>query len=216
MPLRLLTKAPVLQTAAASAIAGLVAGVSVALREASLEASYVTGGLAIVTALGYVLLLLAVNNPIQRAREDELRRLERHGRRLAIYDHETGLYAHWYFTLRLEEEVARAKRHGEAFALLLVESLRGRLDEETERLLIERLRNGFRGTDLVAHIGNLRFVILLATTDAVGANIVYQRMVREAMPCPVQIGLALFPDDGVDWRSLIDAAETKAQPAAAA
>ena len=216
MLLRYLTKAPVLQSAAALAVGGLVAGASILLHLLVLTDVYATAGLAVTGGFGYAVLLFVVNNPLQSAREEELRRLERHGRRLAIYDRETGLYAHWYFTLRLEEEIVRAKRHGENFALLLVESLRGRLDEDTERLLVERLRNGFRGTDLVAHIGNLRFVILLASTDAVGANVVFQRMVREEMPCPVQIGLALFPDDGIDWRSLLDAAEAKAQPSAAA
>jgi GGDEF domain-containing protein len=206
----------VLQVASAAAVAGLVAGASFGLGRAGVVGGSATAGVAVAAALGYVLLLFLVNNPFQRAREEELRRLERHGRRLAIYDRETGLYAHWYFTLRLEEEIARARRDGEGFALLLVESLRGRLDEDTERLLIERLRNGFRGTDLVAHIGNLRFVVLLASTDSVGANVVYQRMAREAMPCPVQIGLALFPDDGVDWRSLIEAAERTVQPSATA
>ena len=61
-----------------------------------------------------------------------LRGLVDQGRQLAIYDRETGFYAYWYFSLRLQEEIARSDRHKEPFLLLLVEAARARISPEME------------------------------------------------------------------------------------
>jgi GGDEF domain-containing protein len=168
---------------------------------------------AAVGMLGYTAVLLIVTQPMQRVRESELRRLEHHGRRLVIYDRETGLYAYWYFVLRLEEEVARARRYGQPFGILLVEASRARLSRADEGGLVETLRSSFRVTDMVCHMGNLRFLVLLSNTDADGVRIVHERLGERLAAGGTELGRAVFPDDGVDLAALVRSAEAAAKAA---
>ncbi len=143
----------------------------------------------------------------RQVRDVHLWRLRRLGERMAIYDRETGLYAYWYINLRIQEEMARASRHEQPFVLLLVESARGQLGTEEEELLLKTMTEGFRSTDLVAHLGNLRFVTLLPNTGVDGGKEVCQRLRKEFGALEVHIGLSLYPDDGADWQSLLKAAQ---------
>ena len=143
----------------------------------------------------------------RQVRDAHLQRLRQIGERMAIYDRETGLYAYWYFSLRLRDEMARARRHEQPFVLLLVESARGQLDSKEEELLLRTIGEGFRSTDLVAHMGNLRFVMLLPNTGADGGTEVCGRLRKEFGTLEVHIGLSSYPDDGADWESLLRAAQ---------
>ena len=127
------------------------------------------------------------------------------GERLAIYDRETGLFAYWYFSLRLEEEVARCARYGQTFSLLLLEAQTGRLMPDDESALFRHMSDSFRNSDLVAHLGNLRFVVLLANTDAQGAVVVKEHLTTDEKLGNLTLGVASFPEDGETCEALLAA-----------
>jgi len=138
-------------------------------------------------------------------RHDGLRRLREMGERLAIYDRETGLFAYWYFSLRLEEEVARCSRYGQTFSLLLLEAETGRWAAGDESALFRYMAESFRNCDLVAHLGNLRFIVLLASTDAQGAMVVREHLLADEELGNLTVGLASFPADGESCEALLTA-----------
>lgn len=152
-----------------------------------------------------VLVLIDRVETSRQRRFESMARVRDFGQRLVIYDRETGFYADWYFRLRLQEELARSRRFGHPCALILAESTKGRLGRDKEADLFKSIMRSFRATDIVAHMGNLRFAILLTNTSREGAEIARDRL---ALTCGggVDVGFACFPEDGDDWRSLVEVA----------
>lgn len=155
--------------------------------------------------VGILILIDRVEYARQR-RYEGMSRIRDFGQRLVIYDRETGFYADWYFRLRLQEELARSRRFTQSCALLLAESTRGRLGRERESELFKSILKSFRATDLIAHMGSLRFAVLLTHTSREGATIARDRLTSNVPEGMLQIGVACFPEDGEDWRSLVAAA----------
>ncbi len=152
--------------------------------------------------------VLRITAGSQRRRDDRtegLRRLREMGERLAIYDRETGLYAYWYFSLRLKEEVDRCARYGQGFSILLLEAQTGRLAPDEESALFQHMSDKFRNSDLVAHLGNLRFIVLLASTDAQGATVVIDHLTTDENLSDLTVGVASFPADGDTCEALLAA-----------
>ena len=198
------------------------AGLTVAALAVSLIAAFATRdvisvwwAIALIAASGGSvagLLYLTDRSDRERAsRDDELGSIRDQGKRLAIYDRGTGLYAYWYFNLRLQEEITRSGRYGQPFALLLVEAARGRLDRDEEGRLFWSMVTLFRESDLVAHLGNLRFVVLLLGTDAEGAQVVRKRLLKNRSLRGVSIGLASYPEGAANVRTLLVAAGAPAE-----
>lgn len=135
----------------------------------------------------------------------EVQKIAAQGRRLAIYDRATGLYAYWYLELRATEELSRAHRHERpAFIISLWAS-----SKEAEQEMVKRLKEGLRESDLAAYLNNGHFVILLTETDGRGALRVLGRLlhgVEQAVSC----GLARAPDDGETFDDLLEAAKARA------
>jgi GGDEF domain-containing protein len=143
---------------------------------------------------------------VRQRRIEGLRRVRNFGERLVIYDRETAFCADWYFRLRLQEELLRSQRFGNTCALLLVEATQGRLSPEREKELFDSMSSAFRETDLVAHLGSLRFVVLLPNIDADNAALARQRLLEKLPAGEVEAGIATYPADGSDWRELLTAA----------
>lgn len=186
-------------------VAGTAIAVAAALATRSLGAP--SAAMVLIAAIGgslaVLLLLVDRSEARQLARESSLRRIRQYGERLAIYDRETGLYAYWYFSLRLEEEMERARRYSQPLALILIESTAGRLAPDDEEHLFSALIETFRTSDIVAHLGNLRFVALLTNTNASGASVAVQRLGRAIAPHDAHIGMSAYPSDGDEWESLL-------------
>ena len=160
-----------------------------------------------ILGLGWTILLLyGTAAALRQRRYEGLRRARGFAERLVIYDRETGFYADWYFRLRLQEELVRSQRFGQACSLLLVESTKGRLTAEGEKELFDTMAIAFRETDLVAHLGSLRFVVLLPNTSAEGAELARNRLLELLPGGEVEAGMASYPDHGNDWRDLLAAA----------
>ena len=157
--------------------------------------------------------VLRITTGARRRRDDRhegLRRLREMGERLAIYDRETGLFAYWYFSLRLEEEVSRCARYGQTFSLLLLDARTGRWSPEDESALFQHMSVSLRNCDLVAHLGNLRFIVLLANTDATGALVVREHLTANERLGDLTVGFASFPGDGESSEALLTAAGASA------
>ena len=134
----------------------------------------------------------------------EVQEIASQGRRLAIYDRATGLYAYWYLQLRATEEISRSQRHGRAvFCVSIWAPTPASI--ETMR---ERLKTGLRDHDLAAYLNNGHFVALLTETDTAGATIVLKRLIAGA-EAGVSGGLAWFPEDGATFDDILECAKAR-------
>ena len=191
----------------AALLAGMIVGLVAGLATHSLQ--NLPGTILIIAssaiASAWVLRITAGARRRRDDRTEGLRRLREMGERLAIYDRETGLFAYWYFSLRLKEEVARCARYGHDFSLLLLEAQTGRLAPDEESALFQHMSDRFRNSDLVAHLGNLRFIVLLASTDAQGAAVVREHLTTDENLNELTVGIASFPADGDTCEALLTA-----------
>jgi GGDEF domain-containing protein len=173
------------------------------------------------SALGIAVAMVALAGVVEAVRYlvgrreskvvQSLGRVSEYRQRVSIYDHDSGLYADWYLGLRLHEEVARSRRYGQPLSLLLIEDSEGYLGETVKRLLFQALNACVRNTDIVAHLTDKRFAVMLTETDRGGAAVVAERM-RESLPLrTIEVGMASFPEDGRDAASLLSAAGASAQ-----
>jgi GGDEF domain-containing protein len=142
---------------------------------------------------------------------DEVKAIASQGRRLAIYDRETQLYAYWYLQLRAEEEISRGKRNGRGVICLSMWAPNPPLIDA----LCGRLRAGLRNHDLAAYLNNGHFVALLTETDAAGAQIVMDRLLA-SLDAGVTGGIACFPEDATTFDELLECAKARAASPASA
>jgi GGDEF domain-containing protein len=177
--------------AAAAAIAhGALVGAPLA---AALGAATVT---AIVIALGLERLPSTAKNSLigKIAQQADI------GRKLAIYERQTGLFALWYLALRCEEECKRASRYEHALTVLLIEPARNSSAWDVNEELVSWLRSQLRATDLAGYLGNGRYVVLMPETALAHARRVSKRVLREVASS--EAGLACYPDDGATFDEL--------------
>ena len=150
-------------------------------------------------ALDYRRVSTADDEKLQRAAE-----YAETGRRLAIYERETGLLAHWYVTLRGKEECERAARYRRPMALLLVEIAAASDPKTMQEQLPQWLRQRFRGVDIIGYLGNGRYVVLMPETDLTPARQAASRLLGGLDG--VDVGLSGLPVDGTTFEELYAAA----------
>lgn len=124
------------------------------------------------------------------------------GRRLAIYDRDSGLFAHWYMSLRGQEECARAARYDRKLGLLMIEPRTATAAEEwaLKSEIGRWMQTELRATDIPGYLGNSRYVVLAPEADAMAIERLIGRL-RERIPT-VDTGSSAFPDDGVTFQQL--------------
>jgi diguanylate cyclase (GGDEF)-like protein/PAS domain S-box-containing protein len=147
--------------------------------------------------------------------------------KLARYDGLTGLPNRSMFIDELERTLARARRHGEAFALFFIyldrfkninDSLGHGAGDQLLKVMASRLRELLRDSDLVARLGGDEFVVLLdGTVDAAAlAHVARKALAAIAEPVLIEsrsyqvtgsIGISLYPDDGADAATLLKNAD---------
>jgi GGDEF domain-containing protein len=128
------------------------------------------------------------------------------GRRLAIYDRETGLYAHWYHNLRFTEESKRSQRYTRPLSVIVIEvphseGFSGR-DQMTAYLM-----NGMRNCDIASHLGDGRYLVYMPETDAEAAQHAAERIRLHAVG--TLSGVSIHGDDGEDLATLQAIAEAR-------
>jgi len=108
---------------------------------------------------------------------------------------DTGLAEPWYFAERCALEVER----GLALAFLVVETAPAR-----DVTVGEWLPKGLRRGDVITHFGGGRYAILLPGAGAYDAGRVAARI--RTRSAKIDIGVAIFPQDGSDMSELVVAA----------
>jgi diguanylate cyclase (GGDEF)-like protein len=181
---------------------------------------YITGLVVVATAvLG---MLYAGYRRVQWREREAQRRIEY----LAHFDTVTGLPNRALLADRLAQELARARRSSQEFAVLLFD-LDGFKDVNDtwghaagDRVLAavaERARRCVRASDTVGRLGGDEFLAVLPDTSAAGAAGVAEKL-REALAAPyplegctatlsTSVGVSLYPANGEDGEALQRAAD---------
>jgi diguanylate cyclase (GGDEF)-like protein len=153
-------------------------------------------------------------------------RLSRTVRRVAVTDDLTQVYNYRFLRSALRREMKRATRFRQSFVLLMVDvdhlkeyndrqgHLRGSyLLRDLARILSRQVR----GMDLLAKYGGDEFTVILPQTPREGGLAVAER-IRAAVEAhsfyrcepgemTVSVGVAIFPEDGIQPTALIGAAD---------
>lgn len=147
---------------------------------------------------------------------------------LAISDGLTNLYVQRYFTLRLDDEIKRAKRYQHRVSLLMMDidhfkSVNDSYGHLTgNKVLVEIaeiLKKTTRGIDLLSRYGGEEFAVLMPETDRDSALVLAERLrkiiaekivkLKESkVSVTISIGIATFPEDASTSFDLIDYADT--------
>jgi diguanylate cyclase (GGDEF)-like protein/PAS domain S-box-containing protein len=146
----------------------------------------------------------------------------------AITDGLTGLYNHDHFYQRLVEEIERSKRHGNVFALVMMDidafkhynDSRGhQAGDEALRVVGDCIRTGVRRSDVAFRYGGDEFVAILPHTESPRAqaivkrinNRIATRLKEKGDPAAawlgVSAGVSCFPEDATTPDGLVKAAD---------
>lgn len=150
-------------------------------------------------------------------------------RKLATHDGLTGLYNQRFFYSALEDELARAKRYGHCFSLLLLDLDFFKKVNDTyghqsgDAVLSEvgrRLTNRMRSTDVICRYGGEEISVILPETDIAAATLLGEDLRRrieekpfnmdngQAITITVSIGIAAFPRHTEEMLLLVSHADT--------
>ena len=127
-------------------------------------------------------------------------------RRRPTFDRDTGLHAEWYFRLRADEEIARAKRYDQPFTVLLV-AAKSRAALAAPRAALKTL---LREVDFAGDLGTTLAICLPNTTRG-GAAIVVDRLVVAVPGMAVEV--TEFPRDGKTLSALLHEDQWNTTPA---
>jgi diguanylate cyclase (GGDEF)-like protein len=156
----------------------------------------------------------------------ELRRLYEGLERAAFTDSLTELPNRALFHDRLKQAIFTARREQKTFALFIMDldrfkdindTLGHQVGDEVLKQVAQRLRTKLRESDTIARMGGDEFAVLLPTVNAKYAAMA-ARMLLQALRTPfsvgdqtldvgASIGIALYPDHGVDVNVLIQRAD---------
>jgi diguanylate cyclase (GGDEF)-like protein len=221
-------RAETLSNDAAQALDGVLARLTLRIKERTerqLEVGdrlrHYIAGLLVVAAAVLGALYMGYRRVQWRERE-ALRRIQY----LAHFDTLTGLPNRALLADRLAQELARARRTGSGFAVLLFDLDGFKAVNDTwghaagDRVLAavaERARKCVRASDTVGRLGGDEFLAVLPETTSAGALGVAEKL-REALKEPfalegaaahlgASVGISLFPVHGADAESLQRAAD---------
>ncbi len=149
--------------------------------------------------------------------------------RLSITDGLTQLYNRRAFDQQLKKEIARGKRYGQPFTVVLmdIDHFKHYNDrnghpagDELLQQFAELLQRSVRETDLVARYGGEEFGIILVGVDDIGGQAFCRRLKqlitgypfrhRETQPLgflSASFGIASFPQDATEAASLLQCAD---------
>ena len=169
------------------ALLGVVAAVVLAWVEAPVLAALL--GVGIVLAVCLAVWRASISEPAAEDTPAVVVSEIRADHRRPTIDRESGLLAEWYFRLRAEEEVVRARRYGQPLTLL---SIRVPAHERSDAT-VSAVRDQLREVDFAGDLG-ASIVICLPNTPREGADVVSARLAQQ-LPA-VEILVAEYPGGG--------------------
>ena len=138
-----------------------------------------------------------------------------------MFDDLTGLPNRVLFQDRLQQAIPVSRRENQPFALLALDLNRFKEVNDTLghaygdillRQVGDRLRAASRESDTIARMGGDEFSFLLPATDATGSKVFAQKIMQvletrfdlkgKNVEIGASIGVAVFPENGVDYESL--------------
>jgi diguanylate cyclase (GGDEF)-like protein len=147
---------------------------------------------------------------------------------LAITDGLTGLFLHRYFEQRLREEISRAKRYVYNSSLIMMDidkfkEYNDTLGHEFGNIVIRSVADHIRTSirkneDIACRWGGDEFAVILPETRKEDACIMAERIRRsineytfvhgdKKINVSISIGVAAYPDDGNDEKTVIEASD---------
>jgi diguanylate cyclase (GGDEF)-like protein len=156
------------------------------------------------------------------AEVSERRQQEEHTRRLAVSDPLTGLANHRLLMERIDSEIKRYGRHGQPFALLLLDldglkKINDSYGHVVGSLAIMRVAEvllvSSREVDTPARFGGDEFALVLPESSFESATRVAQRISQrlaedvEVPTLSISVGVAEYPRDGSTIESLLSVAD---------
>lgn len=144
---------------------------------------------------------------------------------LAMTDGLTQIPNYRYLRMALDQELARAARHEQVFAVVMVDvdnlkqynHVHGHLvGSELLRNLAQILKRDTRATDIVTRYGGDEFLLLLPKTDIYGAVTLCERLRdrvaeqlrgRNGEVVTASFGIAGYPADGRSFEALVSASD---------
>ncbi len=166
----------------------------------------------------------------------QIQLLQRDLVRLARMDALTDVLNRGAFLREFEREVSRAEREGVTFSLAIFDLDRFKLlndryghplGDQVLKAFTEILRGAIRKHDVIGRYGGEEFALLMPNTGEETATRVAERVRREVESRGIEVagrrieltvsgGVATFGLDGLDWDSLLSAADTAMYDAKAA
>lgn len=162
-------------------------------------------------------LLLSIGEQVGIAVENA--RLYEETRRLALHDSLTGLANRRHLDIVAESNLARARRHGTPFAIILLDLDHFKRYNDThghsagDQLLVtvaKTMKNEVRETSLVVRYGGEEFLVLLSDTEISAALVVAERIrlkVQENTGVTVSLGVSWAKDADRSLAALIAEAD---------
>ncbi len=138
--------------------------------------------------------------------EPEALRAVARDRRRPIFDRDSAAYSAWYFRLRVEEEISRAERFGERFAIV---SISGTAAHPLHAGDIAD-RHWLREVDFAGNLGTT-LAVALPKTDRDGAQIFVARLTPKLANLDVRI--SEYPGDGKTLDALLGEDEWRSSQA---
>lgn len=138
---------------------------------------------------------------------------------MAMHDGLTGLFVRRYFDARVDEEIARARRYGHPFAIVMIDiddfkrmnDSHGHLvGDRALREVAAAIRDELRTVDIAARYGGEELALILPRTELVAALGLAERVRARVADCAITLddgrvvrltasfGVAAFPDSGAD------------------
>ncbi len=147
---------------------------------------------------------------------------------IAYHDSLTGLPNRVLFTDRIDQAITRAQRECSSFALLYIDidhfkvvndSMGHAAGDELLNIISKRLRDILRKSDTISRLGGDEFTVIIESFEDISNITVVARNILDALSTPVEvnqksvyvgasIGVAIYPQDGKSFGSLLKNADT--------
>lgn len=137
----------------------------------------------------------------------------------AIKDPGSSAYSFAYYVDVAGREIARAERYSRRFAIATIAFDRADGDPPmTHAEMADQILKAARDTDVLAHVEEHEFQLLMPETDGLGAHAARRRVltriaerVGRLLPDGLRIGFATYPHDGTDLSRLLRVARRRAE-----